>query len=80
MVAEPSLGQQLGQSAVGPAGRDPLADVGEVRTSVDAVQATGRDDGVQHGRVSRTRVGARKQVVLPTHRDRPFILPMSVRP
>ena len=40
MGTEPSVGQQLGQSALRPAGRDPLADVGEVGAGVDAVQAT----------------------------------------
>jgi hypothetical protein len=51
--------------------RQPQQNISQVRFGVDAVHLTARDQRIEHREVPAGDVVARKEVVLPTHRDTP---------
>jgi len=76
----PDVGQEFGPLVNGPARGEARVEIGEVGAGVVTCGAGGRDEREHVREADGAAARAREEPRLAARRDRPFILPMSVRP
>jgi hypothetical protein len=71
-------GQQFGDS-VDRQFRDARQDGAQIEGRIEAVQLCGFHEAVEHGGPLPTGIRPQKQIILPTHRDGAFIVPLLLK-